>query len=58
MFEDAMKKKTKTPWTVMVSFGLQCLLVLIMVLIPLLDYYEIPLTELSTFLVSSTSSPS
>ena len=57
LFQDTFQKKTKTPWTVMLSFGIQCFMVLIMVLIPLLDYYEIPLTELSTFLVAPPPPP-
>lgn len=61
MFEQSLMDvaigKTKTPWTVAVSFGLQFSLIGVMILIPLLDYYELPATELMTFLVAPPPPP-
>ncbi|MYA80833.1 MAG: energy transducer TonB, partial [Acidobacteriia bacterium] len=59
MFEQSMLNtgKTKTPWTVAVSFIVQALALGVMVLIPLLNYYELPATELMTFLVAPPPPP-
>ncbi len=60
MFEDCLMEnaiKTRTSWTVIVSFVFQSLLIAIALLIPLLNYYQIPLTELSTFLVAPPPPP-
>lgn len=51
MFEDSMLKKTHNSKAVMASFIFQCGLVVLALVIPLLNYYEIPLTQLSTMLV-------
>ena len=59
MFEQSLLNtgKTKTPWTVAVSFAIQALLLGVMVIIPLLNYYELPATELMTFLVAPPPPP-
>ena len=59
MFEQSLLDtgKTKTPWTVAVSFAIQALLLGVMVIIPLLNYYELPATELMTFLVAPPPPP-
>lgn len=57
MFEQSVLKKQTSPWAVIISFGAQCLLVVIALVIPLLNYYEIPLTQLSTFLVAPPPPP-
>jgi len=59
MFEQILLDtgKTKTPWTVAVSFAIQALLLGVMVIIPLLNYYELPATELMTFLVAPPPPP-
>ncbi len=60
MFEQSLMEnniQTKTSWTVALSFGIQILMIVVALLIPLLNYYEIPLTELSTFLVAPPPPP-
>lgn len=61
MFEQSMLDvagaKTRTPWTVALSFGLQFLLIGAMIVLPLLNYYELPATELMTFLVAPPPPP-
>jgi len=61
MFEQSLMDtaigKTKTSWTVLISFGLQMLLIGIGILIPLLNYAGLPATELMTFLVAPPPPP-
>jgi protein TonB len=61
MFEQSLMDtaigKTKTSWTVLISFGLQMLLVGVGILIPLLNYAGLPATELMTFLVAPPPPP-
>jgi protein TonB len=61
MFEQSLMDvaigRTKTPWTVALSFAIQFALIGVMVIIPLLNYYELPATELMTFLVAPPPPP-
>ena len=61
MFEQSLMDlaigKTRTPWTVLLSFGLQMLMVGVAILIPLLNYAGLPATELMTFLVAPPPPP-
>ena len=60
MFEQSLMEKnikTKTSWTVAVSFGLQIFAICIALLIPLLNYYDLPAAELMTFLVAPPPPP-
>ena len=61
MFEQSLMElsigKTKTPWAVAVSFTLQAIFVVGLLLYPLLQYYELPATELMTFLVAPPPPP-
>ncbi len=60
MFGDSLKAmhgKKKARWAVVVSFCLQAVGVAVLVLIPLLDYYELPAAELMTFLVAPPPPP-
>ncbi len=61
MFEQSLMDlaitKTKTPWAVALSFTIQGLALAVMFLIPLLNYYELPATELMTFLVAPPPPP-
>jgi len=63
MFDDliecspAGKKKTATPYTVVISTIFQCLLLSIMVLIPLIYTEALPKTMLTTFLVAPPPPP-
>jgi protein TonB len=60
MFEQSLLEKnisTKTPWAVALSFTIQCIGIVIVMVIPLLNYYDIPLAELSTFLVAPPPPP-
>ena len=59
MFEQSLiqEREGRRSWAVIVSFGLQCLLIVIALLIPLLNYYEIPMAELTTFLVAPPPPP-
>ncbi len=49
--------KTKTPFTVMLSFLLQCLLIGIAILIPLIYTDTLPRTQLTSFLVAPPPPP-
>jgi protein TonB len=60
MFEDSLvegRAKTNKSWTVMVSFGLQILLIVVGILIPLLNPELLPRTELTSFLVAPPPPP-
>src|SRR5512137_2438653 len=60
MFESAFIEnvgKTRRPWTVMVSFLLQCLLIGIAILIPLIYTDTLPRTTLTSFLVAPPPPP-
>ncbi len=61
MFEQSLMElsmgKTKTPWAVALSFTVQAIMMAVLLLIPLLDYYELPATELMTFLVAPPPPP-
>jgi protein TonB len=57
MFEQSILKRKSNPWAVMISFAVQSLILVIMILIPLLNYYDIPVTTLSTFLVAPPPPP-
>ena len=60
MFEQTFVEgtgKTKTPFTVMVSFLLQCLLIGIAILIPLIYTDTLPRTQLTSFLVAPPPPP-
>ena len=61
MFEQSLMEtaigKTRTPWTMALSFGLQMLMIGVAILVPLLNYYELPATELMGFLVAPPPPP-
>ena len=61
MFEqslmDTALAKTRRPWSMALSFGLQMLMIGVAILIPLLNYYELPATELMGFLVAPPPPP-
>ena len=61
MFEQSLMDtaigKTRTPWAMALSCGLQLLMVGVGVLVPLLNYYELPATELMGFLVAPPPPP-
>src|SRR5512140_569413 len=60
MFEQTFVEgtgKTKTPFTVMASFLLQCLLIGIAILIPLIYTDTLPRTQLTSFLVAPPPPP-
>ncbi len=60
MFESVFVEdigKTHRTWTVMVSFCLQCLLIAVAVLIPLIYYDALPRTQLTGFLVAPPPPP-
>ena len=61
MFEQSLIEvaigKTKTPWAVALSASIQGLLLGVMFLVPLLNYYQLPATELMTFLVAPPPPP-
>jgi protein TonB len=60
MFEQSLIEgtgKTNKPWTIVVSFGLQILLVGVLVLIPLIHYEMLPRTQLTSFLVAPPPPP-
>ncbi len=58
MFQESFTIKTKaSPWAMGLSMTLQALVVAVLFLIPLLDYYQIPLTELTTYLVAPPPPP-
>lgn len=49
--------KTKTKYTVFVSFGLQCLIITVMILVPLIYTNTLPATQLMSFLVAPPPPP-
>ena len=61
MFEQSLMDtaigKTRTPWAMALSCGLQLLLLGLAILFPLLNYYELPATELMGFLVAPPPPP-
>ena len=60
MVEQSLMEKniqTRTSWTVALSFGLQMATIGVALLIPLLNYYDIPVAELTTFLVAPPPPP-
>jgi protein TonB len=59
MFEQSLLEggKTAKPWTFMLSFGFQMLLVGIAILIPLIYYDALPRTQLTSFLVAPPPPP-
>lgn len=60
MFEDALMEqhvRTTSRWAVVLSTALQCLLVGIMLLIPLLNYYELPAADFVSFLTAPPPPP-
>jgi protein TonB len=62
MFEDSLlessgKLRTKRKWTTVLSFALQCFLVGIMILIPLIYTEALPKQQLMTFLVAPPPPP-
>lgn len=59
MFEYSLVEQyvTKKPGALAISFLLQVAVVIGMLLLPLINYYDIPVTELSTFLVAPPPPP-
>jgi len=62
MFEDSLiesagRIKTKRGWTTLVSFFLQCILIVIVILIPLIYTEALPRQQLMTFLVAPPPPP-
>jgi protein TonB len=62
MFEDSLiesggRLKTSRGWTSIVSFGIQCCIVGVMILIPLIFTEALPKTQLMTFLVAPPPPP-
>jgi protein TonB len=62
MFEDSLiesggRLKTKRGWTSIVSFGIQMMIIGVMVLIPLIFTEALPKTQLMTFLVAPPPPP-
>ncbi len=60
MFEDVFvdsQGRTNKPWTIFVSFGLQCLLIGVAILIPLIHYDVIKTTQLTGLLVAPPPPP-
>ena len=61
MFEQSLMStaigRTRTPWAMAISCGLQLMLIGVGVLVPLLNYYELPATELMGFLVAPPPPP-
>ena len=60
MFEQSLLEgtgKTNKPWTIMVSFLLQCAFIAVFVLIPLIYYDALPRTQLTSFLVAPPPPP-
>src|ERR687887_2180 len=62
MFEDSLlessgKLKTKRKWTTFLSFILQCLLIGVMILIPLIYTEALPKSQMMTFLVAPPPPP-
>jgi protein TonB len=60
MFEQSLldeRGKTNKPWTIVVSFLIQCVLIGVAVLIPLIYYDALPKTQLTSFLVAPPPPP-
>ncbi len=59
MFEQSLLEggKTNKPWTVMLSFTIQIILIGVAILIPLLVYDQLPKTQLTSFLVAPPPPP-
>ena len=61
MFEQSLIelniKKGSSRWAIVISSALQALLLGVLILIPLLNYYELPAAELMTFLVAPPPPP-
>lgn len=58
MFEDALiKNKGTSRWAVVISTVVQCLVVAVLLLIPVLNYYELPATEFVSFLTAPPPPP-
>jgi len=62
MFEDSLlessgRLKTKRKWTTVLSFVLQCLLIGVMILVPLIYTEALPRQQLMTFLVATPPPP-
>ena len=60
MFEQSLiegRGKTNKSWTIFVSLGLQILLVILAILIPLLNPELLPRTQLTSFLVAPPPPP-
>ena len=60
MFEDALMEnrvKDTSRWSVVLSTALQLFLVGVMLLIPLLNYYELPATDFVSFLTAPPPPP-
>jgi protein TonB len=60
MFEQSLldtKGKTNKPWTIVVSFVIQCALISVAVLIPLIYYDALPKGQLTSFLVAPPPPP-
>ncbi len=57
LLELAQEGRTRKPWTVFVSFVLQCFLIGIMILVPLIYTEALPRQQLMTFLVAPPPPP-
>jgi periplasmic protein TonB len=60
MFEQSLmdlKAKTNKPWTIVVSFAIQCTIIGVAVLIPLIYYDALPRTQLTSFLTAPPPPP-
>ena len=60
MFENALMEnqvKSTSRWAVVLSTALQCLLVGVVLLIPILNYYELPATDFVSFLTAPPPPP-
>ena len=58
MFEDAViQNKGTSRWAVIISTVGQCLIVAVLLLIPVLNYYELPATEFVSFLTAPPPPP-
>lgn len=60
MFENALMEnqvKSTSGWAVVLSTAVQCLLVLVMLLIPVLNYYELPAADFVSFLTAPPPPP-
>jgi protein TonB len=59
MFEQSLLQggKTNKPWTIAVSFLIECVIIGILILIPLIYYDALPRTQLTSFLVAPPPPP-